>query len=65
MQVTNLRSYLAEKNMTLREFSEKLEYTYVYVSRVASGKVKPSARMIRDINKLTEGVVDLKRPSVK
>jgi transcriptional regulator with XRE-family HTH domain len=59
MQVTNLRSYLAEKNMTLKEFAKKLDYTYVYVSRVASGKVKPSSRMIRDINKLTDGIIDI------
>lgn len=64
MQVNNLKSYLIEKNMTMKEFSEKLDIAYPYLSKIASGKLKPSSRLAREINRLTDGIIDIKRPSV-
>lgn len=60
MQVSNLRSYLAETGMSIKQLSEMIEYNPEYIRQIARGHALPSHRLARDILKATNGVVKLK-----
>ena len=60
MEVSNLRSYLAETGMSIRQLSDKIHYNAEYLRQVARGKAFPSFRLSRDIFNITGGVVKLK-----
>lgn len=59
MEIRNLKAYVANMNMTLREFSKKLGYSYTYVSRVANGIYVPGPGLVKDMLAITEGVIKL------
>lgn len=55
----NLRAYLANIQMTMKEFSQLLECSPDYLRLIASGKKFPSKRLAKDIHQLTDGIVVL------
>ena len=59
MLVTTLKGYLAETNLTAKEFSEKVECAPEYISRILRGKTFPGKKLARDIFKETNGIVNL------
>jgi ribosome-binding protein aMBF1 (putative translation factor) len=63
MEVSNLRSYLAETGMSIKQLSEKICYNTEYLRQVARGNAIPSHRLARDIFNITGGVVKLKTKS--
>ncbi len=65
MEVQNLKSYLANVGMSIREFSEKVDCTQKYMSQLALGRLLPSKRLARDIFQATGGVVKLKTKADK
>ena len=58
MELT-LKVYLAQNNMTLRDFAKKLECTEQYMSDLGSGRRFPSKRLARDILQATNGAIKL------
>lgn len=52
-----LNVYLALKDMTLKEFSKKIKCNQSYLSRVSRRHVKPSDRLVKDIEQETGGEV--------
>lgn len=69
MQVSNLKSYLAETGMSIKQLSELTNYSQEYLRQIARGKVLPSFRLSRDIFRATNGVINLpvrtRKPKVK
>lgn len=59
MEVENLRAYLANINMTLKDFSLIIECDYRYLCTVASGKKRIGKRLARDIRQATDGIINL------
>lgn len=53
----NLKVYLATINMTVKDFSELVEYNPCYISRVIYGHVKAGKKLSRIIERATEGKV--------
>lgn len=60
MQVTNLRAYLCEIGMTVKDFCEIIEYNHMYVSGVLNGKRLATHRLAREISRATGGIVQIK-----
>lgn len=65
MEVCNLRAYLANVGMSMKEFSDRINYNPSYLRMIAAGKVSPSFRLARDIRNATGGVVDLETQTKK
>lgn len=59
----NLKAYLAEKNMTIKDFSILIGVRNTYLSAIIHGHYKPSARLSKSIEHHTGGKVRL--PSSK
>lgn len=59
MQVTNLKAYLGEIGMTIKDFCEIIEYNHMYVSGVLNGRRLATHRLAREISRATGGVVKL------
>lgn len=59
MQVTNLKAYLAQINMTLREFCRLIDCDKGYMSCVMHGKKTASRRLAKDVREATRGVIHL------
>jgi hypothetical protein len=59
MEVQNLKAYLANVGMSIREFSEKVDCTQKYMSQLALGRKLPGRRLAKDIYDATDGVVTL------
>jgi transcriptional regulator with XRE-family HTH domain len=60
-----LKAYLIEYDLTREKFAEMLGCNKNYLSRVMSGNVQPSRRLLKDIERLTGGVVCMKREEDK
>jgi hypothetical protein len=56
----NLREYLFIKRMTIQEFSEIVDYSRVHISGIINGKLKPSRKLAKRIEKETNGEVTAK-----
>lgn len=56
----DLRTYLFHKRMSIAEFSRQLKCNRDHLSRIVNGKLKPSQRLAKDIEQLTEGEVTIK-----
>lgn len=54
-----LKAFLAEIGMSQVEFSKLVGCNYRYLTRIASGELKPGKRLARDIEELTDGNVKL------
>ncbi len=65
MEVQNLKSYLANVGMTMKQFGDLINYNPDYIRHVSSGKILPSFRMARDIRNATGGIVDLEAQTKK
>lgn len=59
MEITNLKAYLCQINMTVKDFCEIIDYNPTYLSHILNGRVLPGHRLARDINKATNGVVKI------
>ncbi len=53
----NLREYLFIKRMTVTEISKMLECNRPYMSAIVNGRLKPSKRLAKDIERVTNGEV--------
>lgn len=60
MIVTNLRSYLAEVGMSMKEFSQLVDCHHTYLAQIAKGTKTAGRRLARDIEKATDGIIKLK-----
>lgn len=60
MQVTTLRSYLAETGMSYDDFGKLVDYHPRYLYAIAMGKKMPSEKLARNIFRATNGVIQLK-----
>ena len=54
----NLRDYLHFQRMTIQEFADKVGYTRTHLSMIVNDKMNPSARLAKDIERLTNGEVE-------
>ena len=52
-----LKTYLVENNITLRDFSKKIDCSYAYLSNICRGALYPGRRLAREIEKWTDGNV--------
>jgi predicted transcriptional regulator len=59
MKVENLRSFLANINMTAKDFCELINYNPTYLSKVLKGRVVAGERLKQDVLRATNGVVCL------
>jgi len=59
MQVNNLKAYLANIGVTVREFSETISVTETYLSAIIHGQRVPGPRLAKDIFEATDGVISL------
>ena len=59
MEVQNLRAYLANIGMTMRDFAQVIECSPMYLSHVMAGRRKIGKRLARDIRQATDGIIDL------
>ena len=57
MQITNLRSYLVQIGMPVREFAKKIACNRCYLSRLITGDAYASPRLAKDIFEATGGVI--------
>lgn len=55
----NLKEYFAREKIKCFEFAEKLDVHPNYMCSLATGRLKPSRRLARDIEKATNGDVRL------
>ncbi len=55
----NLKAYLANIRMTIKDFAVHIGCNPVYLSRVLNEKLYPSARLSKDIYNETKGVVKI------
>jgi len=53
----NLREYLFVKRITVKDFSELVDYSRTHLSAIVNGKLRPSPKLARRIEKATEGEV--------
>jgi plasmid maintenance system antidote protein VapI len=54
-----LKEWLTKKDMSLRKFSELMEYTPVHVSRVCRGMCTATDKFAKRLRMLTKGKVKL------
>lgn len=59
MQVCNLKAYLANIDMKLKDFCSIIEKDPKYISRVVNGKARAGHALARLIKEATSGVVEL------
>jgi len=52
-----LRDYLFHNRMSVKQFSETLDYSRTHLSGIIHGKLKPSKRLAKAIEKATNGEV--------
>jgi len=55
----NLKVYLAKENLKLRDFAEMMDISRGYASALLNNKTKPSKKLCRNVEKLTNGEVKL------
>ena len=55
----NLREYLFINRLSVKEFSEKVDYSRTHISGIMHGKLKPSPKLARRIEKETNGEVTI------
>lgn len=59
MKVENLKAYLANIGMTVKDFCTIIDCDPKYMARIINGKGYPSKRLAKDIRLATGGVIDL------
>ena len=53
----NLRDYLSIHRLSVKEFSQSVDYSRTHLSAIVNGKLKPSPKLARRIEKETNGEV--------
>ena len=56
----NLREYLFQHRMSVTDFSQLVDYSRTHLSAIVNGKLKPSPKLARRIEKETQGEVKAK-----
>lgn len=59
MEVTNLKAYLANIGMTLKDFCEIIECDEKYMSNIMHGRRRAGPRLARDVRQATSGLIKL------
>src|SRR5580693_9205718 len=59
IQVTHLRSYLAQVGMTVADFAKKIECSRPYLSKLLAGDRYASPRLAKDILAATDGCIKM------
>jgi len=57
MEVNNLKAYLANIGMTMKDFAEIIEADASYLTSVANYRKFAGKRLAKDIYEMTDGVV--------
>lgn len=60
MQVENLKAWLANIGMTLKDFCEIIDCDKKYLSKIMNGHRNAGHRLAKDIREATAGVIILK-----
>ena len=60
MEVKNLKAYLANKGITLKDFCESLDCDDGHLSKIMHGHKTASHRLAKDVREATEGLIELK-----
>ena len=55
----NLKAYLANINMSMKDFALSLGCNTRYLSQISSGKKIPSHRLAKDIEQATDGIIKI------
>jgi hypothetical protein len=55
----NLRVYLAIENMSVTEFSKKINYNLTYISKLIGGKHHAGRKLAKIVEKATDGKVKM------
>ena len=55
----NLRMYLAEQNLKVKDFSKLVGCNENYLSRISHNRILPSKRLAKEIERVTEGKVKI------
>ncbi len=53
----NLKEYLARKKIKMMHFALEIGYHPNYISSISTGRIKPSKKLIRAVQKETNGQV--------
>jgi len=56
----DLRTYLFNNRLSVKEFAEKLHCSRTHMSAVMNGRLKPSIRLAASIERETNGEVKIK-----
>ncbi len=59
MEVTNLKAYLANIGMSLKDFCEIIECDDKHMSHVMNGKKRAGHRLAKDVRQATSGLINL------
>jgi hypothetical protein len=57
----NLKEYLANINMTLRDFCKLVDCNYYYLSSVSRGTARAGKRLAKEVENMTDGRVRLRQ----
>ncbi len=60
MEVSNLKSYLANIDMTLKDFCEIIDCDDKHMSKLMHGRANASHRLAKDVREATDGLIHLK-----
>ena len=60
MKVENLKAYLANIKMTLKDFCEIIDCDEKYMSKVMNGHLNAGHRLAKDVKQATSGLIKLK-----
>lgn len=55
----NLRDYLHFNRITVTEFAKTVDYSRGHLASIVNGKLKPSKKLARQIEKATNGQVTI------
>jgi len=59
MQVTTLKGYLAESDISVKDFSKTLQITPAHLYSIMRGTARPSRYLAKEIKELTGNVINL------
>ena len=59
MEVNNLKAYLANVGMTMKEFCRMIDCDHTYMSAVVNGRVTAGRRLAKDVRVATDGIIRL------
>jgi hypothetical protein len=60
MEINNLKAYLANIGMTMKDFCEEIDCCHTYMSAVVNGRAVAGHRLAKDIYDATDGTINLR-----